>query len=376
MTQILICNYPLEQYPPISNIIDILLSNKVDVIYIGLIGNQSSKDRLESRGMRYFELDLPLVRDSSILKFLKLVKCKFKTSSVLKKIDIKSMDQIWLFGEPTIWMNHKIPFRFKTISYLFEMPSLVVPIRYKIINLLINYRESLESSYSTVACEETRGVITQGVFGLTKPSIIIPNKNIVDIDNVQFNSNSNIDAFVEKIKDKKVILYQGIFNYPERQLEGLCRCITFLNENFVVVLVGGGENFYKLKSIYESDRVLFHDFIKFPDYLKITKASYIGFLSYYPNKSDIIQVLNVNFCAPNKIFEYGAYGLPMISNNVPSLRFIFDEYKCGKTTDVVDEMKIARCIKDIDENYKKYSNGSLKYFNSIDVEGTVLGMIC
>lgn len=375
MTQVVICNYPLEQYPPIQNIINILLKNNLDVVYIGLISNSELARSFVLKGVKYYELDLPADHDSSFLKMFRLVKNKFKVALVLNKINITEQDRVWLFGEPTIWSNHKLPSKFKTISYLFEMPSLAVPLKYKLLNPFLDYRKSLENSYLTVACEETRGLITKGIFSLTKMPVIIPNKNILNFKDIRYDSNVEIDSFIENIKDKKIILYQGIFNYPERRLDELCESINYLDEEFVIVLVGGGGRFDELRKTYESKRVLFHGFISYPNYFKITEISYIGFLSYYPCGNNISQVLNVNFCAPNKVFEYGACGLPMISNNVPGLKLIFDKFKCGVAIGELNAERIAQGIKYIDENYQEYSKGSLAYFNSVDVESKILEVL-
>lgn len=48
----------------------------------------------------------------------------------------------------------------------------------------------------------------------------------------------------------------------------------------------------------------------------------IGVMSYSPHQKTHAGVVNALYCAPNKIFEYGKYGKPMIANDVPALKYI------------------------------------------------------
>jgi glycosyltransferase involved in cell wall biosynthesis len=118
---------------------------------------------------------------------------------------------------------------------------------------------------------------------------------------------------------------------------------------------------------YESDRVLFLPFIKAPHHLYITKLARIGFLTYFPITGNIEQILNVLYCAPNKVFEYAQFGIPMLSNALPALNHIYSEYKCGLSVQSFNPKKLAEAIVEIDENYDFYSSSSKSFFESLDV---------
>ena len=80
------------------------------------------------------------------------------------------------------------------------------------------------------------------------------------------------------------------------------------------------ELLYKYKKLNEN---LNHvDFIPAPYYLCITRLAIIGILTYNP------MLHNTAYCAPNKIFEYGAFSVPMIGNNIPGLN-ILKEHRAG-----------------------------------------------
>lgn len=375
MKQVLVCNYPLEQYPPIYNIINNLLIANFEVVYIGLIKNVEKKKMLEKQGILYYELDLSNNEDSKFSKFKKIYKNSYSINKILYNSGLNNNNsKIWLFGEQTIWNNHNLISNYKVISYLFEMPSFSLPLRYRVIFPFINYKKILQKSYKVVSCEDTRALITKYFFKLKVDSIVIPNKNINDINDIKFGKTDEIDKFLHNFSNKKIILYQGIFNYPERRIEELCKSINYLGNEFVIVLVGGNGKYEELKKKYSNKRVVFQDFISYPDYLKITQIAYIGFLSYFPVSSSLSEILNVSFCAPNKIFEYSAYGLPMIANNIPSLNITFSQFNCGITIDSYNEKNIAETIMVIDKNYEYYSEGSKKYFHSISIKEKIIDL--
>lgn len=99
----------------------------------------------------------------------------------------------------------------------------------------------------------------------------------------------------------------------------------------------------------------------------ITKEAYIGVLTYFPRPYSINSVINPIYCAPNKIFEYAKYGIPMISNDIPALHYIFNEYSCGKCINYpMTPQSIASIIGDISQNYNQYSSGSHNYYESVN----------
>lgn len=76
--------------------------------------------------------------------------------------------------------------------------------------------------------------------------------------------------------------------------------------------MGRGSDYYDdLRSRYASERVLFVPFIRPPHHLQVTRLASIGVLSYFPDPSSLAAVINPLYCAPNKIFEYARYGVPM-----------------------------------------------------------------
>ena len=87
-------------------------------------------------------------------------------------------------------------------------------------------------------------------------------------------------------------------------------------------------------------------------------------------------VVNPIYCAPNKIFEYSKFNKPMISNDIPSLRNIFEKFNCGLVVeDPISAEKVKEQIVKIFENYDTFSDGANNYYNSIDIHDIVRNII-
>ena len=105
----------------------------------------------------------------------------------------------------------------------------------------------------------------------------------------------------------------------------------------------------------------FHiSFIPSPQHLYITSLANIGILMYDPIS------LNQIFCAPNKIFEYSGYGIPMIGNNIPGLKIPFEKYNCGRIFDNGNIDELCQNILEINENHEQFSKNAIRLYNSVD----------
>ncbi len=221
----------------------------------------------------------------------------------------------------------------------------------------------MNKAWKVVCCEPTRSVITKAYFSLKDKPITIPNKPFFDSC---YQYKKSID--LEGLRDKKIIIYQGIFNYPERKMEELCESLNHLPSEFVLLLIGRS-NQYKdmLEKKYKSERVFFVDFIPFPDYLSLTAKSYIGILNYNSIPGNMYQSLNTLYCAPNKIYEYAYYNLPVISNELLALSEVFSKHKFGIALEKFEPLEIASAILYIDQNYDSFSNEAAGFYNNFDL---------
>lgn len=170
----------------------------------------------------------------------------------------------------------------------------------------------------------------------------------------------NRNEFTDKIVQdgKKIIMYQGVLS-RERNLDGMCKAISSL-DGFKLVLLGKETEYAKeLKKKYSI--VEFPGFIKSPAHLKLTSNAYIGLVTYNPLDLDCA------YCAPNKIWEFSGFGIPMICNEIPGLEYTVKANKCGVCTDTDDPSSIVNAIKSIDDNYEEYSANAKIMYNSVNL---------
>lgn len=222
--------------------------------------------------------------------------------------------------------------------------------------------------------EVNRAHIQQAYWQLRKMPKVLPNKptvakkeyNLAEISKEAY-------AVLEEIGDKKIVLYQGVFGY-ERVLDQFIEAVESLGEEYCMLLMGRDDDeLRKLLSKYP--KTYFVPFIPAPNHLAITQKAHIGVLSYV-NTNDIrhYDPLNALYCAPNKIYEYACFGVPMIGNTIPGLEVPFSVYGIGKTSELKAEA-IKKEIKEIEQKYDEMSANCIKFYDSIDMDKIVENIV-
>lgn len=110
-----------------------------------------------------------------------------------------------------------------------------------------------------------------------------------------------------------------------------------------------------------------------PDHLAVASHSDIGLLIYVDRNKN--NGMNALFCAPNKIFEYTGFGMPVIANDIPGLHHVIKTAECGTCVDLNDKKSIIAGIETCIKNYEKYSNNAKKYFDSVEIPKIVASII-
>jgi glycosyltransferase involved in cell wall biosynthesis len=54
--------------------------------------------------------------------------------------------------------------------------------------------------------------------------------------------------------------------------------------------------------------------------------------------------INYRFCAPNKLYEYWSYGIPVLGDKLPGLQSVFNEKYLGELVDMTDSANISNGI--------------------------------
>ena len=235
--------------------------------------------------------------------------------------------------------------------------------------LKLDYKRFAKEAKVVVEAEYNRAHITKAWWGLEELPMVFPNKpfNVTQITkNAPITSNDQVAETVNSLQGKKIILYQGNIS-KERPLAEYVKAVGELGSDYAFLMMINGKNPYpELK--YDNFHVL--GFINPPYHLEITSRAYIGILSYTPIKNDY-SILNTLYCAPNKIWEYAQFGVPMIGNDLPALKSMFDEHKNGICVQNIRKNDILEAIRTIDCRYEEYSHNATDFFHSINMKEVV-----
>lgn len=222
----------------------------------------------------------------------------------------------------------------------------------------------INSAKAVFMPEYNRAAMYRVWFKLDKMPYLLPNKPEVVCNNEELKKISEKHKQrLEILKDKKVIIYQGFLG-KDRDLSPFVKAVKELGGDFRFAVMG---EYRKSIDLYkEIDPQLIHiDYTPAPEHLAFTAKCYIGILSYNPH------ILNNAFCAPNKIFEYAKFGIPVLCNELPGLKWLLDSNKAGLAVDINSVEEIKEAILEIDNNYQEYRRNAEKLYNSVDNKETI-----
>ena len=356
MKIIIIIKQPLENLPPIINLMDILLSLNKDIVLICSKISNALKIKYSKN------VDLYLIKQSKggkIIKVINWLTFKFNASKVIENVmSLNIYNILWIgSADAAIAMGNAI-FKFK---YVFQCQELYD--RYPFYQKRL--KRIMQNSIINVVPNENRGAIFRLWYNLKEPPVILPNKpyyhpkqrNLIIED-------KNIANIINNIKNKKLMIYQGVINEKERNLSLFAEAVESMNDDWIFVIMGrfAHKDGYINMLMRKYKNVVYLPPLPAPMHLQVTSWARIGIVSY------TFKDLNHLFCAPNKTWEYTGFGIPMLTNDVPDLKSIISNYKSGECINI-DNSKpdnIIDLINKIDNNYEEYSIGAKNYYNSIN----------
>lgn len=230
--------------------------------------------------------------------------------------------------------------------------------------------ELARRAFHVVVPEFNRAFIQQAWWRIPKTPVVLPNKSVVPPSEGAKDRYPEIrDAFEQE--PRKIILYQGAFT-PDRDFTACMDAIDLLGGDYALYLMGATEDdLVRLDALRRGRRgIELLPFVPAPDHLAFTDYGRIGLLPYQPSY-DQYSPLNALYCAPNKIWEYSYFGLPMIGSCMPALKTTFDATSIGITVDFGDPQAIAEAVVSVDANWDVMSKKSRAYFDSVDTAAIV-----
>jgi glycosyltransferase involved in cell wall biosynthesis len=283
-------------------------------------------------------------------KIIYWTKFRFKIRGILKKnrfklIWIESGDALLAIGKQTL-ANKKFVIQVQELYD--DNPMYQKKLKWFFCNSEINF-----------VPEYNRANIFRVMYKLDKCPEILQNKPYEF--KTEF-TKTELYSIVPQIKpyiesNKKIILYQGHLS-SDRDLTGLIKEIDMLSDEYILVLIGEIHGSILTDYLKLSSKIVSIPYIPSPHHLLLTANAYVGILQYSPVS------LNNTFCAPNKIFEFSKFGIPVIGNDIPGLFYQINHHKIGEIYTEKDSFKSK--IEMIAKNYDFYSENSIKFYNSVD----------
>lgn len=229
-------------------------------------------------------------------------------------------------------------------------------------------KKIIKKAKAVICCETNRATIMKARYGLNNLPFVIPNKAY----ELPLSQNIELQQRLEPYKGKKILIYQGIIA-ADRPIAIIAKALAKISDNKIFLFVVGQstpQQEEELKKIYKN--TICWGYIPAPEHLQITSVSSIGIANYDKSSENNL------YCAPNKIYEYGRFGLPMIVSTNPGLVQTVGKFKAGLCIDFSKEEIIINAINEIFSNYKAYSEAAYKLYtttNNIEIMQKVVDML-
>lgn len=238
------------------------------------------------------------------------------------------------------------------------------------------YRRRLASfmraATHVIVPEETRAHVFRAWYKLSSTPTVLPNKPYAHPRkrNIPISHPKIAEVFSTIPAETHVVFYQGILK-PERDLRPVIRAVEEMGKGWVFMVQGMGAKGEYYKKLRQDHSFLEIPTMPAPYHLAVTSRVFCGLVTYTH------QDLNCEFCAPNKIYEYAGFGLPMLANDVLGLRRTVEENKMGICCnfDTMTVHEIQDALHMLSANYGVYSANASHFFESCDNEATLRAVL-
>ncbi len=357
----------IQYYPPC--LAQILYLNDLGADLVVYHGNNSEyvTKILEDRNIEHHKMECDIDsknRFESILNFYKYIKT---VNKLVKKFP---RDYFIWFGncESAIAVKKKNLYNRRYILSVLELYDKGTIYDKGLKKIIYN-------AEAVICCEKHRAAIMRCYYEkVNVPIYVIPNKPYDNGENVPNIETLPTDIIhkIEKIKNSKVVLYQGIVT-RDRPLEKIAQALNLINsKNYIFVVMGKASDSIQkeLVSLYEN--TLFMGYVPSPQHLCVTQFASVGIANYD------YSCLNNLFCAPNKIYEYAEFGIPMLASLNIGLTETVGECGAAECVDFSSVEDIAIGLKKLLNNTDEYSKNARAFYektNNKEVVAKILTYI-
>ncbi|MEY8462814.1 hypothetical protein [Streptococcus merionis] len=357
------------KYPPVISLVENLLQQGITVDLISSTEVKRLPKEIslaKNFNYLYFSAD---IGKGIISKIHRLLFDKKRLRELVKESMIDS-NILWTTTDVTIKILGNDVLKYKHVMQLMELIE-----RYplfsnsKLFDFPID--KYAQKAYKVVVPDLDRAYIQQAWWDLKELPVVLPNKPFKILENTEFTRETLEALEIIKSENRKILLYSGIIT-PERNIEDFAKAIKDCSDYCIYIIghINDVDDSFK-NFILENDNVIYLGYHSAPSHLEFIKYAHIGLTPYIPTKSKLHPAINALYCAPNKVYEYSAFGVPMIGTKVLGLLRPFEQFGIGKCADDMSANAILECIDYIDRHYGEMSQNCINFFEKDDLEKIV-----
>ena len=358
-------------FPPVINLIENFLQNG-HFVYLVSYGVKKLPEKI-LRDPKFKYSDLQLIEVNGLLSKMKRRIQRIREGKREVQKYMAEADILWTTTDQTVIFLNKELYKYRHVMQLMELME-DCP-KYKQFSFIrFPIHEYARKAWKVVVPEMNRAYIQKTWWGLKSVPYVLPNKPYrLEIGEITTDERVKLAEIQEE--RRKIILYIGVLGH-DRNLEPFIQAVENLEDDYCVYLLGaitGSNEKDKLESYLQKyDFVKYLGFFSPPRHLAFLRYAYIGLLPYIPsNKSKRQSILNAIYCAPNKIFEYAGFGVPMIGTDVPGLRQPFEQYDIGVCCKELSPDAIIDAIHKVEERHDEMSVNCKIFYDSVDLDKIV-----
>lgn len=347
----------LHYYPPCVTQIRLLKEAGIDVEVLFGSSNESALAILSNENIPYKNLkEVRGVLPGKLDKIYNWYKFRRILIKELRGRDL-SDTLLWFGNAETVLPMKGLLRRYKYAVTFLELLD-EYPIRVKML------KQIARKAHFNVMCEETRAYLLRAKWQLPELPYIMPNKPFDSPSVFDEVTNQQAKRLLDQLKNKKIIILQGLIK-EFTILRNFAEAMNDLSDDYVLLLMGPETPEIVNPLLEISNKIVYSKYIPAPNHLQVTQRAYIGIVYYNGFVS-----LNNAFCAPNKIYEYSAFGLPMLANNIPGLK---NTVGCSGSAICCDLTKsnIIKAVLTIENNYQQMKNAAYDFYNSTDCSAII-----
>ncbi len=357
-------------FPPVINLIYNLLNNEHRVNFVGSGLVELPTDIARNTFFNAIEIrDVKHSRSPFIAKrFIDRKKLESRTRTAVIE-QMKHSDILWTTSYNTVKVLGSLVTQYKNVMQFMELADKGYLFKHIIEFPLDEYARK---AWKIVVAEKNRAYIEKAIWGLKKLPYILPNKPYnLSTGNVTEDMLPSLDKILNE--KRKIVLYLGGI-WADRNLKPFATAIQDMGEKYCLYIIGkayGEKSESHLKDLIDNYGVTYLGGFAPPKHLEFVKYAHVGMLSYSSVSGDSISSLNALYCAPNKIYEYAAFGVPMIGNDLLGLQEPFEQFGIGVCCDDTDVESVEKCLTYIETHYDEMKVNCERFYKNIDLDKIV-----